>query len=171
MAILELRNGGGTTGQGKSRGQHKCLSCMVIFHCFEDEVAMINPLQPNVGLWILLNINYRYYSPETPKRQGTCNHTRALLCRIFCANHATSHSTAHVKRNTIFRTQICRPHMNENSSTKVNTNHMKAKFFQSRIPSWHRDKKAVDRQVVSSKYSYWKAHLQYGLGEDYSMQF
>jgi len=25
---------------------------MVIFHCFEDEVAMINPIKPNIGLWI-----------------------------------------------------------------------------------------------------------------------
>jgi len=22
---------------------------MVIFHCFEDEVAMINPIKPNIG--------------------------------------------------------------------------------------------------------------------------
>jgi len=28
---------GGTAGlRKKSGGQHKCLSCMVIFHCFED---------------------------------------------------------------------------------------------------------------------------------------
>jgi len=25
-----------------------------------------------------------------PKRHCRCNHTRVLLCRIFCANHATS---------------------------------------------------------------------------------
>jgi len=30
---------------------------MVIFCCFEDEVAMINPIKPNTGLWILLNMN------------------------------------------------------------------------------------------------------------------
>ena len=45
--------------------------------------------------------------------------------------------TAHAKRNTIFRTQLCRSYMNENSSTKVNTIHMKAKWFQPRILSWH----------------------------------
>jgi len=48
--------------------------------------------------------------------------------------------------------------MNENSSTKVNTNHMKAKSFQPRIPSQHKDMEAVDSQLVSSKYSYYKAH-------------
>ena len=47
--------------------------------------------------------------------------------------------------------------MNENSSTKVDTIHMKAKWFQPRIPSWHRDMYAVDSQLVSSKYSYYKA--------------
>jgi len=46
------------------------------------------------------------------------------------------HSTAHVNRNTISRAQLFRPHMNENNSTKVNTIHMKAKWFhfQPRIP-------------------------------------
>jgi len=29
---------------------------MVIFHCFEDEVALINPIKPNIGLWISLNM-------------------------------------------------------------------------------------------------------------------
>ena len=33
--------------------------------------------------------------------------------------------TAHVKRNPNFCTQLCRPHMNENSSTNMNTIHMK----------------------------------------------
>jgi len=29
--------GGGTAGAGKKyERQHKCLSCMVIFHCFQD---------------------------------------------------------------------------------------------------------------------------------------
>jgi len=38
-------------GQGKIReGQHKYLPCMVIFHCFEEKVAMINPIKPNIGL-------------------------------------------------------------------------------------------------------------------------
>ena len=36
MAILELKKWGELRGQEKSRGQHKCLSCMVIFRCFED---------------------------------------------------------------------------------------------------------------------------------------
>jgi len=63
---------------------------MVIFHCFEDKVAMINPIKPNIGLWISLNLNLHYYSLETPKNDCRCNHTRVLLCRNFCANHATS---------------------------------------------------------------------------------
>jgi len=38
VAILELKKWGwGTAGPRKKvGGQHKCLSCMVIFHCFED---------------------------------------------------------------------------------------------------------------------------------------
>ena len=65
------------------------------------------------------------------------------------------------KRNTLLRTQLCRPYMNENSSTKVNTIHMKAKWFQPRIPSWHRDKYAADCQLVSSKYSYYKTNFYF----------
>jgi len=34
----------------KVGGQHKYLSCMVIFHCFEDLVAMIKPIKPHIGL-------------------------------------------------------------------------------------------------------------------------
>jgi len=30
---------------------------MVIFHCFEDYVAVINPIKPNIGLWISLKMN------------------------------------------------------------------------------------------------------------------
>jgi len=30
---------------------------MVIFRCFDDYVAMINPIKPNIGLWISLNLN------------------------------------------------------------------------------------------------------------------
>jgi len=30
------------------------------------------------------------YSLETRKRHCRCNHKRVLLCRIFCAKHATS---------------------------------------------------------------------------------
>jgi len=37
-----------------------------------------------------LNMNWREYSLETSKRHYRCNPTRVLLCRIFCANHATS---------------------------------------------------------------------------------
>jgi len=49
VAILEIKSGEATAGPRKSRGgQHKCLSCIVIFHCFEDEVAMINPIKPNM---------------------------------------------------------------------------------------------------------------------------
>jgi len=36
----------------KSRGQHKCLSCMVIFHCCENQFAVIKPIKPNIGLWM-----------------------------------------------------------------------------------------------------------------------
>jgi len=68
-------------------------------------------------------------------RTARCNRTLALLCRIFCAKHATSTAlqsdSIHVKRNTISSIQLCRcwPHMNENSCTKVKTIHMKAKWF------------------------------------------
>jgi len=72
---------------------------------------------------------------------------------------APHYDSTHVKRNTISRTQLCRcrPHMNENSCTKVKTLHMKAKWFQRRILPWHRDKQAVDSQLLSSSYSYYKA--------------
>ena len=52
MAILEIKNcGGGNCGaKEKVGGQHKSLSCMVIFYCFEDYIAMINPIKPNIGL-------------------------------------------------------------------------------------------------------------------------
>ena len=53
MTIPEWKNWGGTSGpRKKSVGQHKCLSCMVIFRCNEDWFAMINPIKPNKGLWI-----------------------------------------------------------------------------------------------------------------------
>ena len=47
---------------------------------------MINHIKPNIGLWISLNMNYRYYSLETSKHHCRCNRTRILLCRKFCAN-------------------------------------------------------------------------------------
>ena len=36
----------------KSRSQHKCLSCMVTFRYNEDWFAVINPIKPNIDLWI-----------------------------------------------------------------------------------------------------------------------
>ena len=86
---------------------------------------MISPIKPNTGLWISLNMNYRYYSPETPKRHCICNHTRVLLCRIFSANLPQQYTwkTKHDFPYTIFQ-----PHMNENSSAKVNTIHMKRNY-------------------------------------------
>jgi len=52
MAILEEKTEEGTAGPRKSGGQHKCLSCMVIFRCNEDWFAMINPIKHNIGLSI-----------------------------------------------------------------------------------------------------------------------
>jgi len=67
-----------------------------------------------------------------------CNRTVALLCRIFCAKHATStalHSdSTYVKRTHHFRCR-CRPHMNENSCMKVKRIRTKAKWFQRRMLS------------------------------------
>jgi len=81
---------------------------------------MISPTTPNIGLWISLNINQHYYLLETPKRHCKCNHTRVgVMSNIMCWP-CNVHSTAHVKWNTIFRTQLCPPHINANSSTKVN---------------------------------------------------
>jgi len=54
VAILEWKNWGGTAGPRKKVGQHKCLSCMVIFRCFQDKVATINPIKHNIGLWMSL---------------------------------------------------------------------------------------------------------------------
>jgi len=48
-----MKKVGSTAGPRKKVGdQHKCLSCMVIFHCNEDWFAMIKPIKPNIGLWI-----------------------------------------------------------------------------------------------------------------------
>ena len=44
--------GGHYGAKEKVGGQHKCLSCMVIFRCTEDWFSMINPIKPNIGLWI-----------------------------------------------------------------------------------------------------------------------
>jgi len=59
---------------------------MVIFHCFEDKFVIINPIKPNLGLWISLNMIWRCYSLETRKRHCRCNYTHVLLCRKWCAN-------------------------------------------------------------------------------------
>jgi len=51
VAILEISNWGDHCGaKEKVGGQRKCLSCMVIFHFFEDKVALINTIKPNIGL-------------------------------------------------------------------------------------------------------------------------
>ena len=48
-----MKKMGSTAGPRKKvGGQHKCLSCMVIFRCNEDWFAMIKPIKPNIGLWI-----------------------------------------------------------------------------------------------------------------------
>jgi len=53
VAILEWKTGVSLRDQGKSSGdQHKCLSCLVIIPCNEDRFAMINPIKPNIGLWM-----------------------------------------------------------------------------------------------------------------------
>jgi len=79
---------------------------MVIFHWVEHKVAMINPIKPNMGLWISLNKNQHFYSPETPKHPCRCNHTRVLLCLIFCANHATS-TALRMQNETPFSVHNC----------------------------------------------------------------
>ena len=67
---------------------------------------MINPIKPNTGLWISLNMNYHCYSPKTLKRHCRCNHTLVLLCRIFCANYATS-TAIHMENETPFPVHSC----------------------------------------------------------------
>jgi len=53
VAILDWKNWEATTGPRKKvGGQHKCLSCMVIFRCNEDWFASIKLIKPNIGLWI-----------------------------------------------------------------------------------------------------------------------
>jgi len=37
-----------------------------------------------------LHMNKSFYSREAPKHHYKYNHTRVLLYRIFCVNHATS---------------------------------------------------------------------------------
>jgi len=50
VAILELKKWGALRGQKKVSGQYKYLTCMVIFRCYEDSVAMIYLIKPNIGL-------------------------------------------------------------------------------------------------------------------------
>jgi len=66
------------------------------------------------------------------------SHTYTAVSKILC-KPCNFHNTAHVNPNTVFRTQLCRPHERKQLQ-KVNTIHMKAKWFKPRIPSWGRDK-------------------------------
>jgi len=46
-----MKNWGETAGQRKKvGGQHKYLSCMKIFRCNEERLAMVNLIKPNIGL-------------------------------------------------------------------------------------------------------------------------
>jgi len=49
---MKKLEGGHRGAKDESGGQHKCLSCMVIFRCNEDWFALINPIKPNIGLWL-----------------------------------------------------------------------------------------------------------------------
>jgi len=42
----------------------------------------------------------------TPKRHCRCNHTRVLLCRKFCVDHATS-TALHMQIETPFTVHNC----------------------------------------------------------------
>ena len=73
VAILEWKKWG-TAGPRKKVGcQHKCLSCMVIFHCNEGWFAMIKPIKPNIGLWIS--------SEPSPK---TSNRLNFFWLKVIC---------------------------------------------------------------------------------------
>jgi len=89
-------------------------------------------------------MTFRYYSLETPKHHMMQSHTCTAMLNIMCVT-CNFHSTTlwlYTRKTTISRTQLCRcrPRMNVNSCTKVKTIHMKAKWFQRRMLSWHRDK-------------------------------
>jgi len=49
--------GSGDSRTEKVGGQHKCLSCMVVFRCFDDYVAMIYLIKPHLNLRLSLNMN------------------------------------------------------------------------------------------------------------------
>jgi len=84
----------------------------------------------------------RYYLLDTSKRHYTQSQTCTAMSKILCYP-CNLHSSTHVKRNTISRTQLCWRHMNENSCTKVKAIHMKAKWFKPQMPSTHWEKSAV----------------------------
>jgi len=48
--IIPARSG--NSRMKKLGGQHKCLPFMVIFCCKEDWFAVINPIKPNIGLFV-----------------------------------------------------------------------------------------------------------------------
>jgi len=92
---------------------------------------MINPCQTQ---YMLVNIvKYKLallFTRDTLTPLQMQSHTCTSMSNILCYP-CKFHSTAHVNWNTILRTQLCRPHMNENSFTKVNT---------ILISYWHRNK-------------------------------
>ena len=46
-----LKCGGGHCGAKEKEGsEDNCLSCMVIFRCFEEYMAMINPIKLNISV-------------------------------------------------------------------------------------------------------------------------
>jgi len=65
VAILEWKKRGGLCGpKEKSGGQHKRLSCMVIFRYNEGWFAMINPIKPNIVTSLQLAINPATYTSD-----------------------------------------------------------------------------------------------------------
>jgi len=82
-------------------------------------------------------MNYRYYVLET-----YLNATVDAITHVYCYVEYSvltvilpQHCTCKTKHH--FPTQLCRTHMNKNSSMKVYTIHMETKCFQPRIPYWH----------------------------------
>jgi len=100
--------GGHCGAKEKVGGQHKCRFCMVIFCCFEDYVAIIYPINPTCSRLVDI-VKYELallFTRDIPKRPCRCNHTRVLLCPIFCANHATS-TALHMWNETPFSVRNC----------------------------------------------------------------
>jgi len=100
---------------------------------------LINPIKPNIGLWISLNVNQCCYSVDKPTRHCRCNHTRVLLCRIFCANHATS-TALRMWNETLFSVHNCADLTWTKTAPLKNSSQLSEIWFQPRIPSWRRDK-------------------------------